>query len=493
MEKGRILVVDDEYGIRTGVRQILELEGYAVEEAETGQDAFAALDRSTFDVILIDYRLPDIDGLTLLQAIRSRELGVMTCMITAYANIETAVAATRQGIDFFLPKPFSPDDLVGVVEMLLRRKKSDEEAVRLKLAHEASLVELASEKSQTHSLVESLRDAVLVVNRAKEVVLVNRAMVSLLQGEEALLLRQPVETVLSGDAFAPVRSALGLFSTSRTVFDLEIGDRQYMVSIAPFHSDSREVLGHILTISDISEIRRLSMEKSRFIRTMIHEFRSPLGAIKGIIEVALDKSMGESLEPYLPQLDRAEKRLDALVELIGNLLSVSRIDMEGRDRAPVKPIDVVPVLNEIAELYRERADARHLQSEIAVEPDLGGVRISAEDLRTILTNLVGNAVKYNRDGGKIGIRISRVNGDVRIDVADTGLGIRTQNLPHVFDEFFREKRPETRGVEGNGLGLAIVKRLVDRAAGRIQVASTEGTGSTFSVYLPVETAATPRP
>ena len=162
MKKGRILVIDDEYGIRTGVRQILELEGFTVEDAETGKDAFAAMDRSTFDVILIDYRLPDIDGLTLLQAIRSRELDVMTCMITAYANIETAIAATRQGIDFFLPKPFSPDDLIGVVETLLRHKAIREEAETLRLAHEASLLELASEKSQTHSLVENLRDAVLV-------------------------------------------------------------------------------------------------------------------------------------------------------------------------------------------------------------------------------------------------------------------------------------------------------------------------------------------
>ncbi|MCE5262060.1 MAG: response regulator [Deltaproteobacteria bacterium] len=486
MSKGRILVVDDEYGIRSGVRQILEIEGFSVEEAETGKEALDAVDKGPLDCVLIDYRLPDIDGLTLLQAIRSRGPGIMTCMITAYANIETAVAATRQGVDFFLPKPFSPDDLIGVVEMLLRRKKSDEEAARLKLAHEASLAALASERSQTRSLVESLRDAVLVVNRSQEVVLVNRAMASLLKGEEALLLRQPVEAVLSGDAFAPVRSAIRLASTGRTAFDLEIGERQYMVSLAPFHSDTREVLGHILTISDISEIRRLAMEKSRFVRTMIHEFRSPLGAIKGILEVALDKSLGDKLDAYLPQFDRAEKRLDALVELIGNLLSVSRIDMEGREKGPVTPIDVTPVLNETAEFYRERANARHLRYGIAVDPDLGGVRIGAEDLRMILTNLIGNAVKYNRDRGTVDIRVRRVNGDVRIDVADTGLGIREQNLPHIFDEFFREKRPETRGVEGNGLGLSIVKRLVDRAAGRIHVVSSEGAGSTFSVYLPAE-------
>ena len=111
-----ILVIDDEYGVRSGIRQILELEGYAVEVAETGREALAFLDQRPFDIALINYQLPDVDGLTLLATMRSRKLATMTCMITAYANIDTAIAATRQGIDFFLPKPFSPDDLLGVIE-----------------------------------------------------------------------------------------------------------------------------------------------------------------------------------------------------------------------------------------------------------------------------------------------------------------------------------------------------------------------------------------
>ncbi len=484
-KKGRILVVDDEYGIRTGVHQLLELEGYAVEEAQTGRDALAALERRPFDLVLIDYRLPDIDGLTLLQAIRSREFDVMTCMITAYANIETAISATRQGVDFFLPKPFSPEDLIGVVETLLRHKAVRQEAEELKLAHEASLLELASEKSQTHSLVENLRDAVLVVNRSGEVALVNRAMASLLDSEEGRLLRQPAEAILSGERFTPVRDALATPAPGRTLFDMEIGERQYMVSLSPFHSAKRDLLGHILTISDISEIRRLALEKSRFIRTMIHEFRSPLGAIKGILEVALDRSLGGSLDAYLPLLDRAEKRLDGMVELIGNLLSLSRIEMEKRGGASTRPIDPTPVLNEVGELYRERVQARSLTFAATVEPDLPGVCVGAEDLRIMLTNLIGNAVKYNREGGELGVRVSRAGGEARIDVSDTGLGIRAQNLPHVFDEFFREKRPETREIEGNGLGLAIVRRLVERASGRVEVSSTEGAGSTFTLFLPL--------
>ena len=124
MAEGSILIVDDEYGVRSGIRTILEMEGYDVGEAADGAAALAALDERDYDVALLDYRLPDTDGLSLLQTMKQRGCEAMVCMITAYANIDTAIAATRQGVDFFLPKPFSPDDLEGVIETLLRHKKA---------------------------------------------------------------------------------------------------------------------------------------------------------------------------------------------------------------------------------------------------------------------------------------------------------------------------------------------------------------------------------
>jgi two-component system phosphate regulon sensor histidine kinase PhoR len=117
--------------------------------------------------------------------------------------------------------------------------------------------------------------------------------------------------------------------------------------------------------------------------------------------------------------------------------------------------------------------------------DLPPVAIAEDDLRLILSNLAGNAVKYNRDGGTVRVTGSAADGWLRLDVADTGIGIKAENVARLWDEFFREKRAETRQLEGNGLGLAIVKRLVERAGGRLEVTSVEGEGSTFSVLLPV--------
>jgi signal transduction histidine kinase/DNA-binding NarL/FixJ family response regulator len=522
MADGHILVIDDEYGVRSGIHQILELEGYRVDEAETGEEALRKLDAAAadggFDVALIDYRLPDIDGLTLLQGIKDRGLDIMTCMITAYANIDTAIAATRQGIDFFLPKPFLPDDLLGVIDTLLRHRLLRAETERLRREHEAGLLALAEEKSQTHSLVANLRDAVLVVNRDGDAVLANRAMTDLLAGVAAAAaapaagdpaaaavpeLPRPVADVLAAEPFAAIREHLQAGERDRVVQDLDLGEQSYMASVVTFRGDDGTALGRILTLSDISEMRRMTMEKARFVRTMVHELRSPMGAVKSLIEVCLDKSLGDEIDLYLPMLERATSRIDNLSELIGDLLSLSRIDMErGVER---ELLDVAPVIGEVVELQRETMAARGITAAIEVSPDLPQALVNADDLRTILVNLTANAVKYNRDGGTVTVRAfpqgaaaahhggaaasagatgAEDAGWLRIDVRDTGIGIKADNLEHVFDEFFREKRRETREIEGNGLGLSIVKRLADRCGGRLQAASIEGEGSTFSLLLP---------
>jgi PAS domain S-box-containing protein len=481
----RVLVIDDEYGVRSGIQQILELEGYSVAVACDGREALALIERESFDVALIDYQLPDADGLSLLGAIRARASETMTCMITAYANIDMAIAATRQGIDFFLPKPFSPDDLLGVIQTLLRHKLVREEAARLRKEHEASLLALATEKSQTHSLVESLRDAVLVVNRQGIVALANRAMASLVGTSEEALARRPVGEALPGEAFARVREALEAPGKHRQAFEVVLSERSYMASVTAYRPDGGDESGRILTLADITDVQQAAMEKARFVRTMVHEFRSPLGAIRSQLEVCLDKSFGDEMAAYSPFLQRATKRIDGLVELIGDLLSLSRIDAERGALPPPEPATVGPVVTDVLEFYRERMAARQLVTEVSLADGLPLVPVTADDLRTVLVNLVGNAVKYNKDGGSVRLKVGVDAGWMRIDVADTGLGIKAENVPHVFDDFFREKRKETRDIVGNGLGLAITKRLVERAGGRIEVRSEDGVGSTFTVRLPV--------
>ena len=479
----RILIVDDEYGVRSAVQQILELEGYEVAAGGTGEEALALLAARDYDIALLDYRLPDTDGLALHKQIVEDGRQIMTCMITAYADIELACAATFQGIDFFLPKPFMPDDLLGVITTLVARKEARGEQERLRHEHEASLLALAEEKTQTHSLVSSLRDAVLVVNQHGDVVLANRAMTALLGLEESQVLRRPASELLRTGSLAALAESLAAPAKDRTVGQLSIGGQSYMTSIVTFRAEDATALGRILTLSDISQVRRLAMEKERFIRTMVHELKSPLGAVRSIIEVTTDKSMGDDLEAYLPLLRRAEGRIDELVQLISDLLSLSRSEQAQPASGP-ELLELAPVVDAVLAGQAERLAAKGITASTSIDSELPLVLAPAEDLNVILTNLVGNAVKYNRDGGSVTVRGYRDHEWVRIDVEDTGVGVAAENLERVFTEFFREKRAETRGLEGSGLGLAIVKRLAERAGGHVGLSSESDRGSTFSVFLP---------
>ncbi len=370
----RILVVDDEYGVRSAVRTILEMEGYEVADASTGEEALALLAARYFDIALLDYRLPDTDGLALHQqmvAAVTEEGGgqLMTCMITAYADIELACAATFQGIDFFLPKPFMPDDLLSVIDTLVKRKEAQAEQTRLRREHEASLLALTEEKTQTHSLVSSLRDAVLVVNRDGDVVLANRAMTTLLGLEEHEVLRRGAGKLLAGGPLAALVEPLAAPVKDRTLGQISLGERDYMTSIVTFRSEDGSARGRILTLSDISQVRRMAMEKERFIRTMVHELKSPLGAVRSIIEVTTDKSMGAVLDAYLPLLRRAESRIDELVQLIGDLLSLSRSE-QARAASEPRLLELAPAVDAALAAHAEQLTARGISTSADVDPAL---------------------------------------------------------------------------------------------------------------------------
>jgi signal transduction histidine kinase len=291
------------------------------------------------------------------------------------------------------------------------------------------------------------------------------------------------QELLGGGALAPLGEQLAAPAKDRTVRQLDLGDQTYMASIVTFRDEAGEARGRILTLSDISEVRRLAMEKQRFIRTMVHELKSPLGSIKGLLEVVTDKSLGEDLDPYLPMIARADHRIDNLVELIRDLLTLARSEQAPEGEEP-ELVPVAPILDEIVELARERGVQRGVTVTTDLAAGLPPALIRPDDLQLVLSNLVGNAVKYNRDRGAVSVRGVVEDGWLRLDVADTGIGIREENLARLWDEFFREKRDETRELEGNGLGLSIVKRLVERAGGRLEATSVEGEGSVFTVLLP---------
>ncbi len=370
MDQLRVLVVDDEPGMRRGVARTLrnftvtvpnveQAVRFDIEEAESGEVALAKIAAAPPDIMLLDHKMPGISGLDVLHHVAVTKSDILTVMITAYASIETAVAATKQGAYDFLAKPFTPDELRNTV-----RKAT----VRIALAREAR--KLADERRQV---------------------------------------------------------------------------------------------------------------RFQFIRVLGHELKSPLSAVDGFLQLVQNRTLGNDLVAYEEVLRRSRDRLQGMFKLIADLLDMTRIE-SGQMERHLEEIDLVEVARSAVELQRAEADRRGIICTVqSVEP----VAILADcgEMEMVFNNLVSNAVKYNRDQGRVDITIVPEIDRVQIRVADTGIGLTEQEAEKLFGEFVRIKNDKTRNIHGSGLGLSIVKKIADLYAGDVSVSSRADEGSTFTISL----------
>jgi signal transduction histidine kinase/DNA-binding response OmpR family regulator len=236
--------------------------------------------------------------------------------------------------------------------------------------------------------------------------------------------------------------------------------------------------GVVWTLRDATERARLERLKSEFVATASHELRSPLTSIKGFVELlrtgeGLDDRQREFLDIVLVSTNR-------LVDLVNDLLDVARLEA-GRVEVHRRPVEIAEVLDDVTTLLRGRIESKHQHLEIEVEPDTPRVLADATRLRQMLTNLVTNAHLYTEEGGTLSLGAGPSPAGVRIEVSDTGRGMSSSELEHVFERFSRGSG--STGTPGTGLGLSIVKSLVDLHGGTIDVASTPGKGTTFAITL----------
>ena len=245
-------------------------------------------------------------------------------------------------------------------------------------------------------------------------------------------------------------------------------------------ANQARLLGYAFTVTQLKEVDKM---KDMFISMASHELRSPLTAIKGYLDLIKDQkdiALNKNASHYLENISLSAQRLDNLVE---DILEVSRI--EG-NRLPIeiKVFDPNPVISQSIEEMRSQAMQKNLI--LNYLPFQGSVKISADEdkLKQVIVNLISNAVKYTKKGS-VSVSTSIKNKDFLITVADTGIGISSEDRANLFQKFYRIKNESTRDIIGTGLGLWITLEIIKRMQGKITVESIKGVGSHFTVYLPV--------
>jgi two-component system phosphate regulon sensor histidine kinase PhoR len=486
-----ILVVDDEPGILRGCERVLRAANHEVLLADRAEKGLEILrERPETELALVDLRMPGMDGLELLARARDVAPETVFVVITAYATIEAAVEATKRGAYDFLAKPFSPDELSRIVNRSLERVHLIRERNRLEAERRSRMLELATEKSRLRTIIDCMAEGVLVSNAEQELVLSNPAALKALKHDV-----DPGAPVTVGDAIAsPELVALieeASASRKRVSSELKLAEgreeKWALVDVAPVTDESSgQFLGAVTVVRDISELKRVEQVKAQFVNMVAHELRAPLAAVDGYLAVMLEGMVKEP-EKQRSMIVRSRDRLGALLDLVGDLLDVARMEA-GTVRREIDVRDLSEVIAEVVDLMQPMARENKITLRSAVASGLAGIEADREELVRLFSNLVSNAIKYNRPDGTVTVTAVQDGPYVKASVADTGVGISKEGVPKLFGEFFREKASATKHVTGTGLGLSIVKRIVDFYHGRVDVQSKLGEGSTFTVWLPCKRA-----
>ena len=484
----RILVVVDEPGIREGCRKILASEGFEVITAGDGKAGLEQfLDRGPFAVLLVDLQMPRMSGLELIRELRGRDPDIVPIIITAHATIDTAVEGTKQGAYSYIPKPFTADELLLSIKNGLERRTLSLEARRLREEREKRLLEVASERSKRKTIIACMTDGILVINTEGLVVLRNAAAARILPECAELPVPFPLETIASPD----VREIIGVVNGAPGGFmilsrEISLGPATYMVNVSPVLDPSGESTGAVTVFRDVTALKKLEKAKAMFVSMVAHEVKSPLAAAEGWLNLILSGILKNDPAQERRMIERSLLRVKTLRTMVAELLNLTAIQT-GNFTLHRAPVEVSAVVNAAVEGLRERAAERGIAVTVegADTGDAPSVLADREALAMVFSNLVENAIKYGREGGHLAVRIERAGMYASVSVTDDGIGMSPEDCTRVFDEFYRARNERTASITGTGLGLSLVKRLVEMHEGTVSVESALGSGSAFTVRIPV--------
>ena len=328
--------------------------------------------------------------------------------------------------------------------------------------------ELRKQKERTEAILRSVADAVMVLDLEGRLVLANPTAQSLLGGPWSEQLYQSVVELQKDESREQTSWEFGPESFEALASNVELEER---------------VIGTVIVLRNITRLQELDRLKSQFVATVSHELRTPLANIKLYLSL-LRRSSGEPESHYFQTLGSETDRLTAMIE---DLLDLSRLDAE--QQIEFSPIELSDLLEEIVQTQRPICANKRL----SLEYEAGGnsrVLGNRDRLIQVFTNLMANAIAYTPAGGSVRIRLhpgkpAQASAGVVIEVEDSGMGIPADELPYVFDRFYRGRMAQQLKIHGSGLGLAIVRDIIEGHGGTITVRSDIEQGTSFELWLPI--------
>jgi two-component system NtrC family sensor kinase len=338
--------------------------------------------------------------------------------------------------------------------------------------------QVEQERARLMAILSSSTDAVLVVDRYGRVVLDNPAAWEVMGVDQSQSHKLLAESTKNEKLVSLFECAI---QGEERTGEIQLMDgRTFYANLSPVSAGDDHIIGWVATMQDVSHFKELNELKSDFVNAVSHDLRSPLSGI--LIATHLLPQLGAVNEQQRELLDTVETRVKSMGALIDDLLDVGRIEA-GID-IDMEPCPISPVINEVIHSFTPQAREKSIQLSGQFEKELPLIMANSTRLRQVLSNLIGNAVKYTPNNGKVLVKTFQREDEIWVQVIDNGIGIPAADQPHIFEKFYRVRGDHVASIKGTGLGLALVKSIVEKHNGRIWLESVFGEGSTFTIALP---------
>jgi two-component system phosphate regulon sensor histidine kinase PhoR len=386
----------------------------------------------------------------------------------------------RQYVSNSKPSPTYSNDEVADLKRAI-----SEMAVRF-----ASRIEDSSkEKNQLQAVFEGMSEGVLVVDEKGRTRMVNEALGRLFPLPSPVEDKVLLEVIRNAQLEASLRD--GLEKGEHFVFEMDVPGAEMKsleVNVLPIFrapteaNGQRSVMGAIAVFHDITRLRKLETIRQDFVANVSHELRTPLTTIKGYAETLLEGALNEDVAPRFVEI--IKRHTDRLTKIVEDLLTLSTI--ESREFSlTLETLSVSDLIDDVIDFLKEPDEKKGISIARNDLPSPLLIHGDRKHLEQVFINLVDNAIKYGREGGKVTVSAAETaGGEVRISIADDGIGIPREDLGRIFERFYRVNKGRSKEIGGTGLGLSIVKHIIQAHGGRVWAESTPGKGSTFFVTLP---------
>lgn len=503
----KILIADDETDISLILKLQLEDAGYRTVRVRDGVEALEALAREQFELLLLDIKMPRMDGLQVLKRAREAWPAMVVVMMTAHGNEEIAVAAMKEGALDYIAKPFSNEDMLKRVERAIAYNRTVRENQRLQ-------AELAAEQKKTEAILEGMAELLVAVDTGGRIISVNRMTEYILGKERELLIGKNMEELFAANLAPgeelPLRKVLATGGAatdiSRTISG-PLGKIPVLSSAAPIYDNSGQLLGAVEVIRDISTLKALEREREDFVSMLSHDLKNPITAIVGSLDLVREGRLGPINNEQREFIESAEESCAEMVEMINSLLDIHKFEagrMIMRFTAE-KPGDL---LARIVAQYATAAEKGEIRLTSVTTTELPECSLDRATFMRMMGNLLSNALKFTPEKGEITVAADLVEdltglvkkipsglyptavmaqpgSFLRITVKDSGVGIPRESLGSIFDRFVQAQNRRAGKSRGTGLGLAFCRKVMDAHKGLIWAESEEGKGSIFTVLLPL--------